>query len=133
MFQLYADLSTDEVKEFCSLLKSLLDSVMPISEVAQKLLELFGAERKHLLASKMQRVCVCVCFNSFFSGMRSFIKPAQKADFEWILEQNGINDNAACKKPKKKPQTNRKATKKKKEQKKQPKRHCNSVASLLHK
>jgi hypothetical protein len=63
MFQLYAVLSTDEVKEFCSLLKSLLDSVMPISEVAQKLLELFGAERKHLLASKVQCLCVCALVN----------------------------------------------------------------------
>jgi hypothetical protein len=42
--------------------------------------------------------------------MRSFIKPAQKADFEWFLEQNGINDNAASSLPSWSPQSDSNAT-----------------------
>jgi hypothetical protein len=87
-FQLFAVLTADEIREFYGLFKLWLGGARPLDEVAQKMLELFGQERKHLLAR-----------------MRPFIKPIEKQDFEWFLEQNGISDNAGSSLPSWSPQS----------------------------
>ena len=46
-------LSADEIREFWSLFKQQLTGQMPIAEVVQKSLELFGNDRKHLLVSAL--------------------------------------------------------------------------------
>ncbi|KAK0397737.1 hypothetical protein QR680_002244 [Steinernema hermaphroditum] len=50
---LSACLTHEELRQFATLMKRWQEGNMPILEFAQKLMELYGTERKHLLASKM--------------------------------------------------------------------------------
>jgi hypothetical protein len=52
-FQLSACLTHEELNKFAVLMKRWRAKEMPILEFAQKLMELYGMERKHLLASKI--------------------------------------------------------------------------------
>jgi hypothetical protein len=51
-FQLSACLSHDELNKFAILMRRWRARQMPILEFAQKLLELYGPERRYLLASE---------------------------------------------------------------------------------
>jgi len=76
MQMLHSKLSASELHEFARLLKA-SSSSMPFSDFCDKLYELYGSERRHLLA-----------------GMRPFIPEKNSSQFETFLSRIGVNGNA---------------------------------------
>ncbi|TMS37298.1 hypothetical protein L596_004259 [Steinernema carpocapsae] len=78
---LSACLSHEELRQFAMLMKRWQEGNMPILEFAQKLMELYGSERKHLLAR-----------------MRHLLRGANHEDVEALnrfLHMNAVTENAA--------------------------------------
>uniref|UniRef100_A0A1I7ZAR3 CCM2_C domain-containing protein n=1 Tax=Steinernema glaseri TaxID=37863 RepID=A0A1I7ZAR3_9BILA len=78
---LSACLSHEELRQFATLMKRWQEGNMPILEFAQKLMELYGTERKHLLAR-----------------MRHLLRGANNEDVEALncfLHVNAVTENAA--------------------------------------
>ncbi|KAI6234683.1 hypothetical protein M3Y99_00787800 [Aphelenchoides fujianensis] len=78
---LSACLSQEELHKFAILLKRWRSNEMPVLEFAQKLLELYGQERKHLLAR-----------------MRSLLRDVNREDLSALssfLQANGVSENAS--------------------------------------
>ncbi|KAH7700609.1 hypothetical protein AAVH_32268, partial [Aphelenchoides avenae] len=82
---LSACLTHEELNKFAVLMKRWRAKEMPILEFAQKLMELYGVERKHLLAR-----------------MKSLLRGVSKDDLEALnnfLQANGVTENAADSSP----------------------------------
>jgi len=77
MHMLHLALSAEELKQFAVLLKRWRSENLPFPEFCQKVLELYGSERRNLLA-----------------GMKPFIPEKDLAYFESFLDQSigGLND-----------------------------------------
>ena len=70
MEQLFSSLNSDEIRQFYGLFKDWQSGDRALNEVAQKMIELFGPSRKHLLAR-----------------MRPFVKMDEMEQFEQMIEQ----------------------------------------------
>lgn len=99
-FQLYVHLNADELKCFAILLKRWTSENLPFPEFLQKVLELYGPERKHLLASLCHESASTFSFVFSFSnssiilGMRPFVTELDVHYFDTFLELSGITENA---------------------------------------
>lgn len=83
MIMLTANLKPDELRQFAVLIKRWRGKHLAFSEFLQKVLEVYGSERKHLLAR-----------------MRPFVHGAEDVRFfNRFLELSGISDNAETSMP----------------------------------